>query len=238
MLAATLYLCRYLRCKLFDIAAICSFICTRPNSRWRYCLMILSSQLNIPKGQLSVSSLSVVLGKELANTLMEAERETVCVRLYWCEISLGKTSQITVTNWWEKKKIRGGSKRKSERLLAVTLPICRVTQLRILKTEIGCGSVRSAFLPRTAQTTASTFRAGTNRPHLFLSGYLTPHKVLKHWKLTQLKPSGSFQHGNNSQVPHPQILLKHTAIVATTSSVQGRLVVKQPTDLQLHLTHG
>jgi len=44
--------------------------------------MILSSQLNIPKGQLSVSSLSVVLGKELANTLMEAERETVCVRLY------------------------------------------------------------------------------------------------------------------------------------------------------------
>lgn len=104
MLAATLYLCRYLRCKPFDVAAVCSFICTRPSAPWLYFLMVLSSQLNIPKGQLPVSSLFTVLGKDLANTLTETERETACGGLYWWKVSLKWNTVSNCSKLMRKKK--------------------------------------------------------------------------------------------------------------------------------------
>lgn len=55
MFDATLYICRYLWCKLFEVAAVCSFIGRRPSSSWSHFLVVLSSQLNIPQGQLLVN---------------------------------------------------------------------------------------------------------------------------------------------------------------------------------------
>lgn len=83
MLAATLYLWRCLRCKLFDVAAVCSFICTRQSASWPYFLVVLSSQLNTPKGQLPISSLFTVLGKDLANTLKEKLYVRDCIDAKW-----------------------------------------------------------------------------------------------------------------------------------------------------------
>lgn len=75
MLAAILHLCRYLRWKLFDVASVGSFICTTPSASWPYFLMVLSSYLNIPKGQLPQTVNKVLMNNDLANTLMKPEKE-------------------------------------------------------------------------------------------------------------------------------------------------------------------
>lgn len=91
---------RYSRCKLFDVAAVC-FICTSPSVSQPPFLMVPSSQLSIPKGQLPISSLFTLLGKGLATTLMETERKILCVG----DCMDAKLVLVKVSNSYEKKKL-------------------------------------------------------------------------------------------------------------------------------------